>query len=219
MTPEAAKPESARHAPYGDDYTAYQLNRGPLRRWVRRHYLTAAAALAANTTLDFGCGVGELLARLPKGSVGVEYNPVSVAHCRQRGLDVHWYDGFADDFALTTLELPDNVETLFLSHVLEHFDDPIHLVHRLAAALAPGLRRIVLIVPGEAGFRIDPTHRQFVDIDMVLATVRSMPGWCIRSSRYFPLNHRQAGKLFPYNELQVVIDRTSPYASGSSRRP
>ena len=219
MKPDTSSTPGARHAPYGEHYTAYQLNRSLFRRWVRRHYLKAAAALVSKATLDFGCGVGELLARLPKGSIGVEYNPVSVAHCRQLGLDVRWYDGFADDFSLTNLELPDHLDTLILSHVLEHFDDPAHLMHRLAAALSPTLRRIVLIVPGRAGFRIDPTHRQFVDLDRVIAMVRAMPGWDIVSSRYFPLNHRHAGDLFPYNELQVVIDRTDLCDSGLSRRP
>lgn len=216
MTRDSDPPPPPPHAPYGDAYTEYQLKRSPLRRWVRRHYLSSAAGKVLNTTLDFGCGVGELLALLPEGSVGVEYNPVSVAHCQRLGLDVHWYDGFADDFSLTTLPLPDNIETLLLSHVLEHFEDPVHLLHRLVAALSPRLQRIVLIVPGRAGFRIDPTHRRFVDLDMVTSTVRDMPGWHIVSSRYFPLNSRHVGQLFPYNELQVVIDRTERSGSGPS---
>lgn len=207
MTRETTKPTDSAHAPYGDAYTAYQLNRGPFRRWVRRAYLSSAAALASNATLDFGCGVGELLSRLPPGSVGLEYNAVSVAHCTARGLDVRWYDGFADDFSLTSVDLPGSVETLFFSHVLEHFDDPVRLVHQLAAALAPALRRIVVIVPGPAGFRIDPTHRRLVDLDMLRALVRDMPGWRISSSRYFPLNSRLVGHIFPYNELQVVVER------------
>lgn len=207
MTHDTAKPAGTSHAPYDGQYTEYQLQRSPLRRWVRRYYLSTAASLASGRTLDFGCGVGELLTRLPAGSLGVEYNPASVAHCSRLGLDVRWYDGFADDFSLTPLVLPGPVETLFLSHVIEHFEDPVHLVHRLAKALAPALRRIVVIVPGQAGFRIDPTHRRFVDLDLVRGMVRDMPGWQVSESRYFPLNSRLAGRLFPYNELQVVIDR------------
>lgn len=206
------------HAPYGDEYTEYQLHRSPLRRHVRRHYLAAAAALASNTTLDFGCGVGELLARLPQGSIGVEYNPASVAHCQRLGLDVRWYDGFTDDFGLSGLDLPDHIETLFLSHVLEHFEDPEHLLLRLVASLKPALRRVVLIVPGPAGFRVDPTHRQFVDAGMVNEMVRKMPGWQLSSTRYFPLNNRLVGHLFPYNELQMVIDRTEQCGSDQSQR-
>lgn len=219
MRRDIAKPSHTGHAPYGDDYTAYQLGRSPLRRVVRRHYLAAAAALASNATLDFGCGVGELLARLPDGSIGLEYNPVSVAHCQRLGLDVRWYDGFTDDFSLTGLDLPAGIETLILSHVLEHFEDPAHLLHRLVAALAPELRRIVLIVPGPAGFRVDPTHRRFVDLAMVHDMVRDMPGWALKMSRYFPLNSRLVGHLFPYNELQVVIDRADRCDSGQLQRP
>ncbi len=68
----------------------------------------------------------------------------------------------------------------------------------------------------ERGFRVRalvrPTspveHLAGHDIEFIPGDLRDMPGWEVVSSRYFPLNTRLAGNLFPYNELQVVVDRT-----------
>ncbi|HEY0708378.1 MAG TPA: methionine biosynthesis protein MetW, partial [Polyangia bacterium] len=84
---------------YDQRYTAYQSDRSFARKWVRGFYLRSAAALLKGPTIDFGCGVGELLTRLPKGSVGLEINPATVEHCRGRGLDVVLYDADGDDWA------------------------------------------------------------------------------------------------------------------------
>lgn len=195
------------HASYDERYTAYQTNRSALRRLVRRHYLNTAARLSVGPALDFGCGTGELLRRLPKGSIGIEYNQSTVAHCQNTGLDVVHYDGFKDDFSLSTIAWRGRVSTLFLSHVLEHFDDPTHVLCRIARSVESDIERIVIIVPGKAGFRIDPTHRTFVDECLLEAAVAQLPHWRVTSSRYFPFNLSRAGDYFAHNELQVVLDR------------
>lgn len=198
------------HAAYDIGYTTHQTERGALRRWVRRYYLRAAARLSVGPAIDFGCGVGELLQRLPPGSVGVEYNMATVDHCQRLGLNVVWYDGFEDDFALASVPWQGRATTLFLSHVLEHFDDPAHILKRLAQATKQEIVRIVVIVPGKAGFKADATHRTFVNLDLLRETVGSMKEWTITSSRHFPINHERLGDYFVHNELQVVIDRRLP---------
>lgn len=196
------------HASYDKTYTAYQSQRGVLRRWVRRYYLRAAARFAHGPSLDFGCGVGELLQRLPPGSMGVEYNMATVEYCHRIGLNVIWYDGFEDNFALTAVPWKGCAKTLFLCHVLEHFDDPAHVLKQLAHATEHEIERIVVIVPGKAGFRADATHRTFVDFQLLKTTVSAMKGWSITCKRYFPANHVRVGDYFAHNELQVVIDQT-----------
>jgi hypothetical protein len=69
---------------FDDRYTRYQSDRSALRKFVRKLYLKRAASQLRGRTLDFGCGVGELLAWLPPGSRGVEYNRATVDHCRAR---------------------------------------------------------------------------------------------------------------------------------------
>lgn len=55
---------------FDERYTSYQTDRAPLRKLVRKIYLRSAQSLLRGPTLDFGCGVGELLGRLPEGSRG-----------------------------------------------------------------------------------------------------------------------------------------------------
>lgn len=193
---------------FDERYTAYQSQRGALRRYVRRAYLRSAAAQLSGPTLDFGCGVGELLERLPAGSKGLEYNRATVAHCRARGLDVDWYDGYADDWRLTPLQ-GQRYESMVISHVLEHFEGPQAILSRLlAAARGLGVRRVLAIVPGRAGYRIDDTHRTFVDRAMLAdPALAAGSGYALERARFFPGNLRAIGDWFPHHELQALFLR------------
>ncbi len=190
-------------------YTAYQLRRSWLRRQVRRAYLASAARKLKGATLDFGCGIGELLARLPAGSMGVEYNPASVAFCRGQGLDVMPYDGFADNWSLSTLPVGRQFSSMVISHVLEHLEEPASILTRLLhAAERCGIERVLVIVPGRAGYRIDPTHLTFVDLPMLeQPSVAAGTGFRLRDAQYFPWDWRRPGNWFPHHELQVVYAR------------
>ena len=190
---------------FDDAYTGYQLERGRLREWVRHFYLRRARSRLYGPTLDFGCGVGGLLEMLPPGSMGMEYNPASVAYCRARGLDVTWYDGYADDWRLSGLPSGRRFESMVISHVLEHLDTPMDVLHALLdAARGVGVRNVLVIVPGAAGFRIDPTHRTFVDYEQLgCASVIRDTNFRVFSRNYFPVNQRWVGTWFPHHELQV----------------
>ncbi|WP_449429418.1 class I SAM-dependent methyltransferase [Rhodanobacter umsongensis] len=191
---------------YGSDYTAYQTNRSVLRKWVRRLFLNSAARALTGPTLDFGCGVGELLSRLPKGSKGLEYNRVSVDLCRQKGLDVEWYDGYADNWCLRVLPERSHFQSMVVSHVLEHLDDPMDvLCALLRSAKRVGIERVLVIVPGPAGYRSDATHRTFVDLDMLRNTMAADDRWGIAKYNYFPLDTLRLGDWFRYHELQVLL--------------
>ena len=187
-------------------YTDYQSQRSPLRKWVRRAYLRSAAGQLEGRVLDFGCGVGELLERLPKGSLGLEYNPATVEHCRRKGLDVIAYDGFADDWSLSVLPPDRCFDSMVVSHVLEHLDEPAPVLGRLLrAAVRVGIQRVLVIVPGRAGYRIDDTHRTFVDRVMLAdARIVQGSGFALRRANYFPLDLRVVGDWFPHHELQVL---------------
>ncbi len=190
-------------------YTQYQLDRSALRKTVRQIYLNRAASMVQGPTLDFGCGVGELLERLPGGSKGLEYNPATVEYCRDRGLDVSAYDGFADDWNLSVLPPDTTFQSLVVSHVLEHLENPISIFKKLLRSVSRfGVTRVLVIVPGKAGFRVDPTHLTFVDRAMLLDdSIRAETGFGHVRSTYFPGNLRMIGDWFPYHELQVVYDR------------
>jgi hypothetical protein len=192
-------------------YTDYQLDRSALRKIVRRAYLRNAASLLEGPTLDFGCGVGELLARLPPGSKGLEYNKATVEYCRRTGLDVDWYDGESDRWTLSVLPPERQFRSMVISHVLEHFDEPTGILRKLLVASAKlGVRRVLVVVPGRAGFRIDETHRTFVDVDVLSRPeIVSGTGFQRRLTRYFPVNLRALGNWIPHHELQALFERRS----------
>jgi hypothetical protein len=194
---------------YGEEYVAYQSNRGGVRGWVRGHYLRSALRLLHGRVLDIGCGLGSLLERAPKGSLGLEYNPSAVSHCVARGLDVEHYDGSADEWALSVIPQTRAFESVLISHVLEHLDEPMFVLNRILQwSGARGVERVVVIVPGAIGYRDDPTHRTFVQEPM-LSAPSTYEGTCFRPTvrRYFPVNLRAVGNVFRHHELQVVFER------------
>ena len=64
---------------YGQHYTEYQLKKRSLfRHLTRKLYLSASLRMIQGRTIDFGCGVGELLQKLPVGSIGLEINKTTI---------------------------------------------------------------------------------------------------------------------------------------------
>src|SRR5262245_55221468 len=195
---------------YGETYTDYQRNRSALRRMMRRPWLRAAAGFVSGPTVDLGCGVGELLVRLPEGSIGLEINRATVAHCQAEGLDVSYYDGTEDDWSLGPVRGRDTAfESLVMSHVLEHLDEPMDVLRRvLRGAEGAGIRRVLVQVPGPAGYRTDDTHRTFVDQPMLVDPgVTQGTSFALDRSSYFPGNVRRIGDWFVYHELRALYMR------------
>ena len=193
---------------FDSTYTDYQTQRSSLRRWLRQFYLQSARGKLGGATMDFGCGVGELLATLPPGSMGLEYNQATVEYCRARGLDVSWYDGTADDWSLSAISPGRSFETMIISHVLEHLDDPLAVLRCLLnSAYGYGVRKVLVIVPGKAGFQVDHTHRTFVDRTMLSAATETAGSrFRYASASYFPGNIKVMGDWFPHHELQVIYE-------------
>lgn len=191
---------------FDEDYTNYQRNRSGLRKIVRKVYLDSAASLLEGATLDFGCGIGELLSRLPPGSKGLEYNQATVEYCVRNGLDVDFYDGYSDDWQLSTVQGGSRFRSMVVSHVLEHLQLPADVLNKLLSAAARlGISRMLVIVPGRAGYRIDDTHRTFIDRELLAdPNVVAGTGFRLSRTRYFPGNLRLLGDLVPHHELQVL---------------
>lgn len=195
---------------YGAEYAGQQLARrnSPVRRFVKEAYLRSALREIDGPTVDFGCGAGQLLERLPAGSTGLEVNSVLVADMLARGLDARLYDALEDEFRLSCL-VPGRYTTFVASHVLEHFEDAANVLKRLASACERlGIRRLIVIVPGWRGFLHDPTHRTFVD-GAYVATHRldTLVGFRLLRRRAFPVRYEPFGRLFTYNETVFVWAR------------
>jgi SAM-dependent methyltransferase len=202
------------HPPVSFDeaYAAEQLRRSrhPLRRLIKAAYLRNMLGYLSGPTVDFGCGAGQLLARLPIGSVGIEVNPVLVQRLVGQGLEVFRAHGDYRDFDLANLP-PRRFECLVIAHVLEHLDDPARALAALMAACQRfGIWRVLMVVPGSKGFMSDTTHRTLID-EAWLAD-HPLPadcGFTPSTVAYFP-GPRQFGPLFTYHEMLVTFDRPAP---------
>ena len=204
-SPSHAHPSEA---PFDERYTHYQTDRSWLRRLVRRAYLAHAARFCRGRTIDYGCGIGQLLERLPAGSVGVEINPVSVEYCQARGLHVFLEVPAEGSLPLSSVP-PGDFDTLIISHVLEHLTEPDRVLNKLlSASTARGVHRIVIIVPGVKGYASDATHRTFID-ERYLRGHGLLPplGWALTELHRFPVDFAWFGTIFTHNELVVVLDR------------
>ncbi|MEP6939680.1 MAG: methyltransferase domain-containing protein [Rudaea sp.] len=192
---------------FDDTYAAEQLRRArhPLRRFIKGFYLEHVLADVHGPTIDFGCGAGQILARLPAGSIGVEINPVLVEQVRRMGLDVVAYDAFSDDFGFTGFA-QDHYKSLVISHVLEHFDDSAAVMRKMwRSAARLGIDTIVMVVPGEKGYASDPTHKTFVTEQYLRDhDLANCEGFAIDKVHYFPGDTAAIGRYFVFHEMKVV---------------
>ena len=191
-------------------YAAEQLRRSrhPMRRFVKGFYLRNILRDVHGAAIDFGCGAGQLLERLPPGSVGLEVNRYLIDELRSSGLTVYQAQAEMQDFELTGFA-SDCFRTLVISHVLEHLPDPVAALKTLlAACLRLGIKRVVVVVPGAKGYSSDHTHKTFIDQAYLETRVAQISEGFVRSSiSYFPGPWRWVGRHFTFHEMKVIFDR------------
>ncbi len=91
--------------------------------------------------LDFGCGTGGVLTRLPaRQRVGVEIGAASAAVARTSGIDVV--------SVLTEIETA-SIDIAISFHAIEHVERPADVLRELSRVVKPG-QPLRLIVPGES---------------------------------------------------------------------
>ena len=189
-------------------YAAEQLRRSrhPLRRLIKRFYLDNVLREVEGSTIDLGCGAGQLLRRLPAGSLGLEVNAVLVDELKRDGLDVLHYDAVADDFQLTPVP-QGRFQSLVISHVLEHFEDADKVMTKLLKSCRRlGVGRVVVVVPGETGYRSDATHKTFIDLAYVASHgLERVGGYALAKRHHFPIDAERVGRYFVFHELTLVF--------------
>jgi SAM-dependent methyltransferase len=203
----SSTPEEA----FGRAYASRQIERqrNPFRQRIKSWYIARVLRHVEGKAVDLGCGAGQILERLPAGSLGIEVNPFLVEDLTQRGLRVMRAAESAGGFDLSAVPR-DEFGTLVLSHVLEHFDRADQVLRRLLHDCADlGMSTVIVVVPGASGFRSDPTHQTFVDLAYLRAHAL-LDGDCFRLAHhsYFPGNLRRLGQLFVYHELMLVYRLT-----------
>jgi len=196
---------------FGGAYAASQLARRqhPLRRIIKAAYISNLLKHVEGPSVDLGCGAGQILERLPAGSVGVEVNPHLVADLGKRGLRVFRATPDGARLDLSSIAAGE-FKTLVLSHVLEHFSDADQVLRRLLADCSErGISTVILVVPGAVGYRSDATHKTFIDAEYLRAhQLQSCEGYAIAHQSYFPGNIEKIGEIFVYHEMMFVYKKS-----------
>ena len=193
---------------YSEDYFNYLHNRSSIRKAVRTVYLNDIKKYCIGKTIDFGCGVGELLKILPGGSVGFEVNKVVVEFCKKNGLNVNLYIPEEDDYNFRMIGTG-QYETFTMNHVLEHLGQSSNVITKIFESCQRlGIIRIVFTVPGHKGYKSDATHQTFINMDYLSRTgVLDSKHYQLKVNKYFPVNSESFSKVFTHNELRLVFDK------------
>jgi 2-polyprenyl-3-methyl-5-hydroxy-6-metoxy-1,4-benzoquinol methylase len=193
---------------YADEYFEYLRNRNLLRRLVRKFYLNDIRSFCVGKTIDFGCGIGELLTILPGGSIGFEINQVAVKFCKSKGLNVEEYNPDEDNYRFTMID-PGEYSTFTMNHVLEHIENSHEVIMKIFTSCNRlGIKRIVFTVPGYRGYKSDKTHRTFIDKKYFANQgLLNDAHYVLKKAKYFPVNNAKFGHYFMHNELKLVFDK------------
>ena len=194
---------------FDQHYADQQIKRSQsgFRRVIKYFYLKNILQYVDGPTIDFGCGAGQLLAKLPPKSLGLELNEYLIKSLRSQGLEVQQYIPEEDRYQLIGIA-EDVYKTLVLSHVLEHFKNPEEMLGELLPSLRRlGVNKIIICVPGLIGYQSDSTHKTFIDLKfMQKLSVFSANGFQLKKHAYFPINSAIAGNYFIYNELNLIYE-------------
>lgn len=128
----------------GDEYFAQRA--GARSDYVQRLRATLFEDVAREdrAILDFGCGNGGIVSRLPAARrLGVEIGELAAAEARKKGVEVH--SSLSDLHAAS-------VDVAISFHALEHVDNPLEALNGIRRVLVPG-GRVRLVVPCETPMR------------------------------------------------------------------
>jgi SAM-dependent methyltransferase len=196
---------------YDEEYIKRYTSRPWYRKKLRKIELFPAIWFTRGKTVDLGCGTGDLLDVLPKGSVGLDINPHAIDYCLAQKLDAILYDAYADDFKLTPLrERGDKFTSMAMCHLLEHLPDVATLMHKLfASAMELEISRIVITVPGLKGYNRDETHRTFVNPAYIRDNqLELVAGYKLETEMFHPIPLEAAGNHFAENTYVMVYKAT-----------
>ncbi len=193
---------------YAQEYFEYLQRRGPIRKLIRKIYLRDIRQYCMGKTIDFGCGVGELLGMLPGDSIGFEVNKFVVAFCKSRGLKVEHYDPVKDDYRFDMITQGMYI-TFTMNHVLEHIENSQEVIHKIFGSCNRlEIKRIVFTVPGYKGYLSDKTHLTFIDEKYFADNgLLGNEYYKIKLCKFFPVNREAFGHYFTHNELRLIFDR------------
>jgi SAM-dependent methyltransferase len=156
------------------EYYSYLKNRSLTGLIYRKFYLYPVLSLfLKGKVLDVGCGIGDFLS-FKKEAYGIDINKDNVMYCKNKDLnaslmqeDIIPFDDSSFDSAI-------------IDNVIEHIVCPKKLLKELNRVLSSD-GCLVIGVPGVKGFKSDPDHKKYYDINSLTKTLEDAEFKLIRS--------------------------------------
>jgi SAM-dependent methyltransferase len=150
--------------------------------------------------LDVGCGKGIFLRYGHcRTCLGLDINPHNISYIRKYGMHADLITR-SGHFPVQDASFP----ACIIDQVLEHVVDPTLLLRECYRALAPG-GLLVVGLPCEKGFAVDPDHKVFYDYNTLTSLVLNTSGLNYIRHFYFPFNSRRLGRWLTFNYLYVLF--------------
>lgn len=176
------------------EYFEYLKQRSRTGILLRRLFFLPVLNYFKGKVLDIGAGTGEFLQYYPD-SVGVDINQDCVEFCLSKGLECLHADAYNLPFPESTFD------GVLLNNILEHLDRPEQALDEAVRVLRDG-GRICIEVPGIKGFRHDPAHIKYLELQDLETWLKGRGFHTIRSN-YFPVPFRWAGDILTHNKLRI----------------
>jgi len=172
--------------------------RSRIRKWLRYMlFIRPIVHQLQGYVLDIGCGPGVYLEYYPGPSLGIDAHPNNIRICKAKGVRAIQED--ANQFVKE-----ETFDTILISHVLEHLDNPAGVIENAYLSLKYG-GRIIIIVPCYEGFAVglngENAHKHFIDEDYINEKMKSLGGKKMHSSIFPPL----LGGI--YKELRMIFEK------------
>jgi ubiquinone/menaquinone biosynthesis C-methylase UbiE len=186
---------------YDKAYFELLKGRSSFQFWARSLFFVSLHSYLKGDILDLGCGIGEVTNHVEDQNkyFGVDINPFCVNFLREKGFCAKVGSAY---------EIPmdaSSVDVVFMSHVLEHLDDPTRALSEISRVLRPsGL--LIVIVPMVKGFHSDPTHRIFYNRDL-LRKLAKKNHYEVRSTSLFPFPLEVLGNFFYFFEYRMIAQK------------
>lgn len=149
--------------------------------------------------LDFGCGLGQNIYKLPN-AVGYDISEFGIEFCRRKGIN-----------ATTELsEIRETFDVVFSSHVLEHHPHPKTMLEQIHGKLKKG-GKFILVIPferhGKAKFSFDLNQHLYTWNFQAINNLLLMTGFEILDNKY--VHGAGYNRLLPLTKLGFEFYRRS----------
>lgn len=193
----AGIPDSQEFSPHDGVINFDEVNEpSPLKKWLRYFlFIRPIVRQFRGYVLDIGCGTGTFLEHYDGPSLGIDAHPNNIRLCKKKKIAA--IQGDANQFVRK-----DTFDTVLISHVLEHLNNPSGVITNAYISTKPG-GRIIIVVPCYAGFVFGLTddehsHIHFIDLTFLDIEMKKLGGTKVFSSIFPPFI---GGK---YQELRVI---------------